>query len=74
MQTRLSRGRAGLSRNEVRAEGTPFEQGRFDLRKHKMPKGTFTVGGIVYPHSQLKEVFRAFMERQPLPVSKWQSN
>jgi hypothetical protein len=36
----------------------------------KIPKGCFTVGGILFPVSQYEEVLEAWFAEKPLPKSK----
>jgi hypothetical protein len=40
--------------------------------KIRLRKGTFLVGGKVYPENQLEEVFTALFNDKPLPTPKWQ--
>jgi hypothetical protein len=39
-------------------------------QKQKRSGGTFTVGGTIYPSSQLAEVIGALMRDMPLPAPK----
>lgn len=36
-----------------------------------LPKGTFLGGGVIYPISQLQEVFVAMLKGTPLPKPKF---
>lgn len=39
-------------------------------KKIMLKRGTFFGGGRVYPMSQLREVFRAILRKEPLPEPK----
>ncbi len=39
-------------------------------RIRRLKHGTMLFNGIVYPTSQFKEVFRAFLRNEPLPEPK----
>jgi hypothetical protein len=58
--------------NKTRAKDNPFVQGTFDVAKDTLPPETFTLGGMVYPKWQCKEVWECWFGNQPLPPSKWQ--
>jgi len=43
----------------------------FNLVTDRLPEGTFTVGGTIYPKSQFAEVLEYWFDDEPLPPSNW---